>query len=97
MPVPAKTARASGITHVTLERIAQRKPVTEKHDPWILGYRTKGGSYIVASNGRQTDSGKPHDLMLIRLDGSVVVLRPNVNPAAVADVRRYVRDQYRPF
>jgi hypothetical protein len=31
------------------ERIAKRKPVTAKHSPHLIAYRSKGGTYLVAS------------------------------------------------
>lgn len=90
-----------GVQHLTEEasaRIASGTPYGSKHDPFTLGYRTKGGSFIIASNGRQNDVQKPRDLLLILPaplvrdpePTRVVVLTPLVNPDFVATVRALV-------
>lgn len=69
------------------ERIAKRKKVTAKHSPHLEAYRSRGGSYLIASPARWNDKLKPVDLLLILPDDTVAVLRPTVNPALVEDVR----------
>lgn len=61
-------------------------------DPFLVAYRTRGG-YIIATNGRQTDSGKLHDLLYIHPGGGIVVLSPLVNPDLTEAVRAAVEEK----
>lgn len=65
-------------------RIVARESFTS---PWIIAYTTKGGTYMIASNGKWNDSGKPRDLMAVRADGTALVLRPTVDPDFVNELR----------
>lgn len=65
-------------------------------DAATFGYRTQGGTYIIASEALG-DDGAPHDLVAIlpmALEGSrVVVLRPTVNPDLVGALRVALGEQ----
>lgn len=83
--------------HVTIpeniaEKIRQRKPFT---DSLAVGYWTKGGTYIIASNGKWRDDGKPRDLLAILPGdlghGQVIQLYIAVAPEFVAEVERVLR------
>lgn len=69
-------------TTTEYERIAaaaaQRR--TGRLDAWTLAYLTKGGTYMIASAAAGNDDDRPHDLIAVLLDGTVLVLRPTVNP-----------------
>lgn len=54
------------------EQIIARKPFTSVQ---VKGYKTRGGSYIIASCGIANDDGKDRDLMAITPHG-VVALSP---------------------
>jgi hypothetical protein len=56
-------------------------------DPWLLSYWTKGGTYMIANNGKQNDDLLPHDLIAVTRDGQVVAVRPTTNPDLVEEVR----------
>lgn len=57
---------------------------------WTIGYLTKGGTYIIASNGSTTDSGQPRDLLAILPgdvgQGAVLILWVAVGPQLVDEV-----------
>lgn len=74
-------------------RIKARLPIGPEQDPHTLAYRTQGGSYLIASNGRQSDDRRPHDLMLIMWDDTVIVLSPALNPDLLAQVEALVAGQ----
>lgn len=78
------------LNDVVRDRIAAGKKVDERHDPFILGYVTKGGTYMVASNGRQTDSGGPEDVAAIGIHGQVFATKLNTNPDLVAELQQFV-------
>lgn len=59
--------------------------------PWLMAYRTKGGGYIIANDGVQSDSLKPRDLIYVWPGGGVVALSPMVNPDLVAEVEAAVQ------
>ena len=71
--------------------IGGRRPF-RRPDLDLTGYRTRGGSYVVASCGQYSDDGKPHDLVLIQPPHPVavgswgVMLRPNVHPELLAAI-----------
>lgn len=80
------------------ERVVKGEPYGTKHDPWTVGYRTKGGSYIIASNGRQNDVQRLRDLLII-LPAPLVrdpeptrvfALTPVVTPEFIAAIRALV-------
>lgn len=77
-------AEAPPITPSQLQAIRDREPFDEG---WLCGYTTKGGTYMVASSGRYTDSGQPRDLIAVMpaaLDGRrVIPVWIAVNPATV--------------
>lgn len=75
------------LSEVVAKRIRAGKPVTLNHDPYLIAYWTRGGTYVIGTNGNQTDSGRPHDLMAIGFSGEVIVLRPTANPDLVDDVK----------
>ena len=52
-------------------------------DAGTLSYITKGGTWVLASKGIYNDDGRPHDLVAVLQDGSVLPLRPTVNPELV--------------
>lgn len=64
--------------------------------PWTTAYLTDGGTYIIASAGHSTDSGRPRDLVAVlpgNLEGSrVLQLNITVNPDLL-DVLRAKLDQ----
>lgn len=72
--------------------IAARKPYSAPTDPFTVGYRTRGGSYVVASNGRQNDRPGIVDLLVVAVDGRVSPLRPTVNPDLVTLVESIVEE-----
>lgn len=78
--------------------IRERKPFGEKVGGSIIGYRTRGGTYVIAAAGWITDDGRPHDLLAIinnpfstEHPADVEELRWNVSPELVAEVRRVLR------
>lgn len=79
---------------LTLEQsgaIIQRKTFKPGElGPFIFGYRTKGGGYIIANDGKQNDSGKPRDMVYVWPGGGVVALTPMVNPDFVAEIEKLV-------
>jgi hypothetical protein len=70
-------------------------PFGDATDPFVLGYTTPGGSYILASNGRQSDDGRPHDLILIYPDNSLVRLRPTVSNTMIRGVKDALEVEWR--
>jgi hypothetical protein len=54
-------------------------------NPWLIGYRTKGG-YIIANDGSQNDDERPHDLLYLHDGGGVARLTPMVNPDLVEEI-----------
>jgi hypothetical protein len=86
------------ISEEAAARIVAGKPFGEKHDRWSIGYRTKGGTYVIASNGRQSDAQRPRDLVVILPgvwgpdghESRVLPLTPLVNPDFVALIRELV-------
>jgi len=67
--------------------ISNRTPFkVEELGPWIFGYKTRGGGYIVANDGKQSDSRKPSDLIYIHPGGGIVPLSPFLNPDLVNEV-----------
>ena len=75
------------INEATSKRIRERLPFTD--DPWLIGYRSKGGTYIIASNGKQTDSGKPRDLIALTPFG-IHQLWFSVSPELASEVEALV-------
>lgn len=75
------------ISPEAIAKIKARKPYGAAEDTWTIGYLTKGGTYIVASNGRQSDSGKPRDLVAITPFG-VQSIWIAVNPDFIAELER---------
>lgn len=82
------------LTRAAAKQLADGKPYGLAHDPWTFGYRSHGGSYLIAGNGRQRDDGQPCDLLLVLPapmgDSRVIELRPTVNPDFTAAVRAIV-------
>lgn len=67
--------------------IKARKPLQINGvQPWLCSYRTKGGGYIIANDGLQSDSGKPRDMVYVWPGGGVVTLSPMVSPEFIAEV-----------
>lgn len=88
--------------HVTIpehiqQKIAARKPFKDEHD--VQGYRTRGGTYIIATQGLASDTSKPRDLLAIVLDSTfqlfVVVLWPATAPEFVRAIERIVEAENR--
>lgn len=80
------------LTPKAVKRIMKGKPYDERHDPWTIGYWTRGGTYIIASNGKQTDNQEPHDLLAIDFHGHVKLLRANVNFDLIEFVTKLVAE-----
>lgn len=82
------------ITPVVAERIRKRQPVTKSHDPHLIAYRSKGGTYIIGSNGAQGDSGKPRDLAAILPgnlgQGRVIQLYISAHPDLIRELERLI-------
>jgi hypothetical protein len=55
-----------------------------------MGYRTRGGTYILASPDLTNDDDRDHDLLAILPDDSVIPLRVNANPHPVRELLRKV-------
>ena len=70
---------------------AAQAGTTGKLDAATMAYYSRGGSYILATDGKWTDSGRPRDLLAItplRMEGTRVhYLWPAVNPNLVAALR----------
>lgn len=79
------TMKQFGLDSATIEAIRAGR---EFKSTWTIGYRTTGGSYIIASDGRQTDSGQARDLLaILPFDlgkGRVVMLYAGANPEFAA-------------
>ena len=75
------------------EYILERRPFKNST---LIGYRSKGGSYLLAVPSLWTDDMKPHDLMVILpgpIGGSRVhILYPFVNPDLVQALRNLLDD-----
>lgn len=80
------------LSEKAIKRIKQGKSYSEKHDPWSIGYWSRGETYIIASNGKQTDSMTPNDLVAITFNGTVVQLRPTTNPELIELVTKIVSE-----
>lgn len=65
--------------------IRARRPFTSVQ---LKGYRTPGGTYILASTPTVNDDDQQHDLMAILADGSVVKLRFNAYIDDVVEIMR---------
>lgn len=77
------------LSEATQRALKARLPIGGRatlSDPFLIGYPTRGG-YLIASNGSQTDNGKPHDLLYIHPGGGIVTLSPTVNPDLTEAVR----------
>jgi len=87
------------IPEALAQKIRARKPFSEKEGGSILGYRTRGGSYIIASAAWIGDGGKTRDLILVLpafgADNSTglaaIQLYVAVAPELVAEVERVLR------
>jgi len=75
------------------ESIRKRKPYGIAQDPFTVGYHTKGGSYMIASNGRQNDRPGLVDLAIILPIGTVLALRPTVNPDFIAAIEAAIQEE----
>lgn len=75
--------------------ITNRKPFSGDDDPWLIGYRTKGGTYMLATTGRQDDDARSHDLIAITGMTAVIAVRGTVNPELVAEVALLLDANYR--
>lgn len=75
------------------EYILERRPFK---NPSLIGYVTRGGSYLLAVPSLWTDDMKPHDLVAILpgpIGGSRVhILYPFVNPDLVQALRNLLDD-----
>lgn len=81
---------ADFFTPEDVENIRQRRRFASR---WGFGYLTRGGTYIVATNGAQTDSRKPRDLVVVLPvalagDRRVIPLTPLVHPTLVGTLER---------
>jgi hypothetical protein len=76
----------SKINPGALSRISERKPFAIGTYPWIFAYRTKGGTYMIASDGKQSDSEKPSDLLAVAWDWEVLVLSPLMAPEVLQEI-----------
>jgi hypothetical protein len=71
--------------------IAARKPFPKDGpQPWLMAYRTRGGGYIIANDGRQSDDGHYRDLIYVWPGGAIVALSPFVAPDLLAEVEAVV-------
>lgn len=75
-----------------LEAINERRGFVT---PALIGTTTKGGTYIVASNGALSADGRPVDLVavVVTLSGELdaIPLRPTVNPELVDEIKAALR------
>ena len=74
---------------VVRDGIRNRKRFTT---PGLLGYYTHGRTYMLGSPAHWNDDGQVHDLILIQPDGTVIPLRPNVNPDLVEAVTKLLAE-----
>lgn len=56
-------------------------------DHATFAYVSDGGTWMLASHPRWNDDGKPHDLAAVLRDGTVLALRPTVNPELIQQLR----------
>lgn len=77
----------SNLTDDECEAIRMRRPF---NGPYVSGYFTKGGSFVLANRGMWNDNGKPRDLALILPadlgKGQVIPLYVAVNPDFIAEL-----------
>ncbi len=74
-----------------LEAINERRGFVT---PALIGTMTKGGTYIIATNGALEANGRSKDLAAVvpTLTGWLVIaLRPTVNPALIAEIQAALR------
>jgi hypothetical protein len=69
------------------EQIRKRKPFSSVQ---LMGYRTRGGTYILASPKGVNDDDRAHDLLAVLPDDTVIPLRYNSNPHPVRELLRKV-------
>lgn len=72
------------------ERIANGEDIDERHDPFLTGYITEGGTYMLASNNRQTESGLIEDVAAIGIHGQVFPTKLNTNPDLIEELQQFV-------
>ena len=81
-------AKKEHITDAMAGAILQREPFgAAAGHPWVMGYPTKGGTYMIATAGRATDSGRPRDLVAIDPAGNVHQVWVAVNPDFIAELK----------
>jgi hypothetical protein len=89
--IDAGDLAALGLDKGIARLIERRESFTTR---WLIGYRTKGGSYMLATPREQTDSGKARDLVLVLPGdlghGMAVACYIAVNPKLVELVERIV-------
>lgn len=61
--------------------------VTGPLDAFTYAYVSDGGTYLIASLPKWNDDLLPHDLIAVLRDGTVLPLRPNVNPEMVEQIK----------
>ena len=82
-------AKVQHLTPTAREAIANRKPYRGEDDPFTIGYRSAGGTYMIASKGKWNDSSRPRDLIAIveMISGTrAIPCTPLVNPDFLAAV-----------
>ena len=80
----------------TILTMAQREDI-RVHAPFnetlLEAYMTPGGTYMLATPGKWTDSGAPRDLIAVVGDGALIIpLYPAVNPDLVTEVQAIFAD-----
>ena len=74
------------------DAIVARKPFVNKdHD--LQGYRTKGGTYVLATCGIWSDSGSARDLLVLPFGQALRSVNIAVNPEFVNAVRAALKEE----
>lgn len=77
------------LTDFQKDMIRRRKPFD---DGQLTAYRTRGGSYMIATPGKWTDSGKTRDLVAISEGTWVIALSQLANPDLLGELNKLFAD-----
>lgn len=82
------------VSDVVKVYITNRQKFGQEIDPHLIGYTTKGGTYMLATNGKQSENGKPNDLLAITGHTGVHIIRATIHPQLVGEVRELLEQNY---
>jgi hypothetical protein len=74
------------IAEGALARIRDRVTFPIGTFPWVFAYRTVGGTYMIASDGKQSDSERPRDILAVAWNDEALLLSPLTSPEVLQEL-----------